>query len=191
MPQVCQHSMCHRVPQVCQHCVRYAIVCPKCVNTVSDVSPCSPGVSTLCQMYHHVPQVCQSRRNVSAVRSPVSSPVKKPSSFPSVRKEDIRLAVMIGIIFICFLLSFLPLMIVNVFDDDVSQILILSLPLLLLAPVSLSCFFSCVALCSFSCFLCSIYLSESYLLSVFSYAPAVPMLQSISKIKGRSDPMRP
>uniref|UniRef100_A0A2P2IDF3 Protein trapped in endoderm-1-like n=1 Tax=Hirondellea gigas TaxID=1518452 RepID=A0A2P2IDF3_9CRUS len=77
-------------------------------------------------------KVCQSRRNLSTRTTPntssmspggpnssVSSPLKKPSSFPSVRKEDIRLAIMIAIIFLCFLLSFLPLMIVNVFDDDV------------------------------------------------------------------------
>ena len=70
------------------------------------------------------PQVCQSRRNITARTANTSasgSPLKKPSSFP-IRKEDIRLAVMIAIIFICFLLSFLPLMIVNVFDDDVSDL---------------------------------------------------------------------
>ncbi|XP_018021107.1 protein trapped in endoderm-1-like isoform X2 [Hyalella azteca] len=71
-------------------------------------------------------KVCQSRRNLATLRSTSSSaapgsvsPLKKPSSFPTVRKEDIRLAVMIAIIFLCFILSFLPLMIVNVFDDDV------------------------------------------------------------------------
>lgn len=37
------------------------------------------------------------------------------------RKEDLRLTRMMFTIFICFMVSFLPLMIVNVADDDVSS----------------------------------------------------------------------
>lgn len=37
------------------------------------------------------------------------------------RKEDLRLTRMMLTIFLCFLISFLPLMIVNVADDDVSR----------------------------------------------------------------------
>ncbi|KAK6995708.1 hypothetical protein SK128_001154, partial [Halocaridina rubra] len=71
-------------------------------------------------------KVQRSRRNLAAHSAPTSpSGAGKSPSTPSygaqmARKEDMRLTRMMLTIFLCFLISFLPLMIVNVADDDVT-----------------------------------------------------------------------
>ena len=69
-------------------------------------------------------QVRQSRRKLMA-HTTTPQGVQKPTT-PSygsqvARKEDMRLTRMMLTIFLCFLITFLPLMIVNVADDDVSR----------------------------------------------------------------------
>ncbi|XP_071533079.1 protein trapped in endoderm-1-like [Panulirus ornatus] len=61
-------------------------------------------------------KVRQSRRNLVAHSNKGGS---SSFSVQVTRKEDLRLTRMMLTIFLCFLLSFLPLMIVNVADDDV------------------------------------------------------------------------
>ncbi|XP_050731478.1 protein trapped in endoderm-1-like [Eriocheir sinensis] len=61
-------------------------------------------------------KVRQSRRNVAAH---ANSCGPAPSTAQLSRKEDMRLTRMMLTIFLCFMVSFLPLMIVNVADDDV------------------------------------------------------------------------
>ncbi|XP_068244510.1 LOW QUALITY PROTEIN: protein trapped in endoderm-1-like [Palaemon carinicauda] len=71
-------------------------------------------------------KVRQSRRNLaahSAATSPTAaskSPTGSSYGAQMARKEDMRLTRMMLTIFLCFLVSFLPLMIVNVADDDVA-----------------------------------------------------------------------
>lgn len=71
-------------------------------------------------------KVRKSRRNLqshSAATSPVGagkSPATPSYGAQVARKEDMRLTRMMLTIFLCFLISFLPLMIVNVADDDVA-----------------------------------------------------------------------
>ncbi|XP_063872419.1 protein trapped in endoderm-1-like [Scylla paramamosain] len=62
-------------------------------------------------------KVKQSRRNVAA-HTNNCGPVSSSMSIIT-RKDDMRLTRMMLTIFLCFLVSFLPLMIVNVADDDV------------------------------------------------------------------------
>lgn len=71
------------------------------------------------------PQVRQSRLNLAAHSANSATPGAKTNSSAygaqTARKEDLRLTRMMLTIFLCFLVSFLPLMIVNVADDDVSR----------------------------------------------------------------------
>ena len=64
-------------------------------------------------------RVRQSRLNVA---KHTSAPANKESCLAATqRQEDLRLTKMMLTIFISFLVCFLPLMLVNVIDDDVSS----------------------------------------------------------------------
>jgi len=63
-------------------------------------------------------RVRQSRLNVQ--KHNAANPGKENSVGPSQRKEDLRLTKMMLTIFISFLICFLPLMLVNVVDDEVN-----------------------------------------------------------------------
>ncbi|XP_042873900.1 protein trapped in endoderm-1-like [Penaeus japonicus] len=69
-------------------------------------------------------KVRQSRLNLAAHSATSATPSAKTNSSTygaqMARKEDLRLTRMMLTIFLCFLISFLPLMIVNVADDDVA-----------------------------------------------------------------------
>jgi hypothetical protein len=57
--------------------------------------------------------------NVPVMKSVNKKPGKKSTSEKHQRRDDLRLTRMMLIIFCCFLLCFLPLMVVNVADDEV------------------------------------------------------------------------
>lgn len=57
------------------------------------------------------------KQNQKMVQFDSSAPKTKAKFFKS--KNDLKLTIMMLTIFVCFVLCFLPLMLVNVFDDDI------------------------------------------------------------------------
>ncbi|CAL4200440.1 unnamed protein product, partial [Meganyctiphanes norvegica] len=83
-----------------------------------------PMISIICCYSAIYVKVRASRGNLAQhTSSPPSSPVNTspPVNITTMkqRKSDIRLTRMMATIFLCFMITFLPLMIVNVADDDV------------------------------------------------------------------------
>ncbi|CAL4106679.1 unnamed protein product [Meganyctiphanes norvegica] len=83
-----------------------------------------PMVAIICCYSAIYFKVRASRRNLAVHTSGTSGTPAKSSTqsygAQVARKEDMRLTRMMATIFLCFMISFLPLMIVNVADDDVT-----------------------------------------------------------------------